>query len=198
MQLERGPELADDAPMAGGSPEPKRRDAALTRARILSAAQDAFAQHGYSGVGIREIAPKAGVASSLLLRYFGSKAELFEEALVSAFYSKGFFVRDRETFGRQMAEFILAEGDAPMLAMVLQANADPAAREIARRATQRHMLDALAEWLGPPNGQTRALSMLALMTGFYVHLHQLSHGPAPQESAEWLARRLQELVDDVG
>jgi AcrR family transcriptional regulator len=181
-------------PMSQAPAIKKPRNAAETRARILSAAQQAFAEYGYAGVGIRDIARTAGVASSLLLRYFGSKAELFEEALVNAFYSQGFFVRDRENFGRRMAELVFAEGDAPMIPMIVLAHSDPAAREIARKLAQRHMVDGLAEWLGPPNAQARALDMLALLTGFFIHVHQLA-APAPPESAEWLAQRLQEIVD---
>jgi AcrR family transcriptional regulator len=177
-------------------PRENRRNAAQTRARILSAAQDAFAQHGYSGVGIREIARNAGVASSLLLRYFGSKAELFEEALTAAFYGRGVFVRDREHFGLRMAELMLTESEAPMLAMVVQAHGDPAAREVARRVARRHMVEPLAEWLGPPNADARALEMLALMTGFFIQVHQLAT-PVPPEAEAWLARRLQELVDNA-
>lgn len=181
-------------PMPEGAPIKKPRNAAETRARILAAAQDAFAETGYAGVGIRDIARTAGVASSLLLRYFGSKAELFEEALVNAFYSRGFFVRDRENFGRRMAELVLSVGDAPMIPMIVLAHSDPAAREIARRLAQRHMVEGLAEWLGEPHAQARALDMLALLTGFFIHVHQLAM-PAPPESADWLARRLQDIVD---
>jgi AcrR family transcriptional regulator len=172
----------------------KTRNAAQTRARILAAAQDAFAKYGYASVGIREIAKNAGVASSLLLRYFGSKAELFEEALVNGFYARGLFVRDRESFGRQMAELVLTESDAPMIPMIVLANGDPAAREITRKLAKRHMVDALAEWLGPPHAEARALNMLALMTGFFIHVHQLG-APVPPETTDWLARQLQGLVD---
>jgi AcrR family transcriptional regulator len=180
--------------MLDAPPQKKTRNAVQTRARILAAAQDAFAKYGYAGVGIREIAKNAGVASSLLLRYFGSKAELFEEALVNAFYARGLFVRDRETFGRQMAELMLTEGDAPMIPMIVLANGDPAAREITRKLARRHMVEALAEWLGPPHAEARALDMLALMTGFFIQVHQLG-ATVPPETADWLARQLQALVD---
>jgi len=57
--------------------KPKRRNAPKTKAKILAASQEAFAELGYSQAGIRDIAAIAGVSSTLLLRYFGSKPALF-------------------------------------------------------------------------------------------------------------------------
>ena len=76
------------------TPEPKRRNASRTRARILDAAYNAFAAHGYSQTGIREIAEQADVASSLILRYFGNKISLFEHALIHGIYQDSIFTRD--------------------------------------------------------------------------------------------------------
>ena len=47
------------------------------RAAILLAAQRLFAQHGYHGVTIREIAEQAAVPLALVGYYFGPKHELF-------------------------------------------------------------------------------------------------------------------------
>ncbi|MCW3038100.1 MAG: regulatory protein TetR, partial [Solirubrobacterales bacterium] len=58
---------------------------AATRARLLAAARDAIA-----GDGVLEVAPvssAAGVAPSVLYRYFGSKDGLVE-AVVHAFYDE--------------------------------------------------------------------------------------------------------------
>jgi AcrR family transcriptional regulator len=47
------------------------------RAAILLAAEQLFAQHGYHGVTIRQIAERAGVPLALVGYYFGPKRELF-------------------------------------------------------------------------------------------------------------------------
>jgi AcrR family transcriptional regulator len=52
------------------------RSAAARRA-ILAAARDSFATTGYEQSTIRSIAAAAGVHSSMVIRYFGSKSELF-------------------------------------------------------------------------------------------------------------------------
>ncbi|MBO9627594.1 MAG: TetR family transcriptional regulator [Microbacterium sp.] len=52
-----------------------------SRARILGAAVDEFGEHGYEGSTVRSIAARAGVDSALVHHYFGTKADLFAEAV---------------------------------------------------------------------------------------------------------------------
>ena len=59
----------------------RTRNAAITRDAILHSALQAFARSGYEGVGVREIAAGAGVTAMLVNRYFGSKEQLFAEAI---------------------------------------------------------------------------------------------------------------------
>lgn len=47
------------------------------RSRLLRAATDAFAEHGYEGASLRAIADNAGVSFQLIAYYFGSKEELW-------------------------------------------------------------------------------------------------------------------------
>ncbi len=61
---------------------PLRRDAVETRARLLSEAGHAFAEHGYDGVGLRDICKAAEVNLGAVKYYFGSKQELYREALI--------------------------------------------------------------------------------------------------------------------
>src|SRR3546814_11109037 len=50
-----------------------RRDAAATRARILHAATEEFADKGYDGARVDEIAKQSDVNKNSLSHYFGSK-----------------------------------------------------------------------------------------------------------------------------
>ncbi|PWN01920.1 TetR/AcrR family transcriptional regulator [Nocardioides silvaticus] len=52
-----------------------------TRAEILVAARNAFAEQGFAGTTIRAIANAAGVDTALVHHYFGSKDDLFVAAL---------------------------------------------------------------------------------------------------------------------
>ncbi|MBS2963720.1 TetR family transcriptional regulator [Actinocrinis puniceicyclus] len=51
---------------------------AQTRAAILAAARARFAADGYEKATIRAIAADAGIDASMVIRYYGSKAQLFE------------------------------------------------------------------------------------------------------------------------
>jgi len=52
-----------------------------TRAAILTAARDAFHEFGFGGSSVRGIAARANIDPSMVIRYFGSKRELFIAAV---------------------------------------------------------------------------------------------------------------------
>ena len=56
------------------------RNAAQTRADILSAARRRFATEGFEPTTLRSIAADVGVDAALVTRYFGSKRDLFATA----------------------------------------------------------------------------------------------------------------------
>jgi AcrR family transcriptional regulator len=61
-----------------------RRKADEIRASLIDAASELFAAHGYDGVSVRDIASAAGVQASVIIRYFGSKEELFRQVLTTS------------------------------------------------------------------------------------------------------------------
>ena len=176
--------------------EPKRRNPAETRARILAAAFDLFASKGYARTGIREIALLANVASSLVVRYFGAKSALFEEALISAIYTRGFFIHEKKDFGEAMARLVVQDEDARLPAAMILAIADQESLAIARKVTKRIALQSLKEWLDEPEAEARALNMLVLLNGFTIQTRHLMTGEIPPQSIRWLARSLQAIVDE--
>jgi AcrR family transcriptional regulator len=54
--------------------------ASKIRARILAAATECFAEHGFAGTSTKTIAERAKVNETSLFRLFGGKHKLFEEA----------------------------------------------------------------------------------------------------------------------
>jgi AcrR family transcriptional regulator len=58
-----------------------RRSTDVVRRLILDAATDLFSERGVARTGMRDIARQAGVAEPLLYRHFGSKENLFREAV---------------------------------------------------------------------------------------------------------------------
>jgi AcrR family transcriptional regulator len=66
-------------------PEPsaprRRLPASERRALILRAAQEVFAQHGYHGASLEEIAQASGTSKALIYEHFESKRELHDALL---------------------------------------------------------------------------------------------------------------------
>lgn len=56
-----------------------------TPERILAAATELFAQRGYSGASVKELAEAAGVNIALISYHFGGKEKLYEAVLESQF-----------------------------------------------------------------------------------------------------------------
>ena len=187
--------------MATSPALPRKRDAAATRARILRAAQCAFSETGYSHTGIRDIARRAETSSTLLLRYFGSKAGLFEAALTDAmpvFAAPG---RPRAQFGRDLGQALLDPANAvrPPL-MIAMASGDAEAAAIAARVMEDRGIAPLAQWLGGSDARARAIEITMLAMGLVSYLRQL---PLPPASAgehthmeRWFAAAVQAIVDN--
>ncbi|OCB39415.1 TetR family transcriptional regulator [Mycobacterium malmoense] len=57
-----------------------RDERGVLAARILAAARDQFAEHGWAGTAIRAVARTAGVDPALIYHYFGSKEGLLDAA----------------------------------------------------------------------------------------------------------------------
>jgi AcrR family transcriptional regulator len=79
---------ATTEPGANGvaSPPKARRTAEEVDRLLLDAARTAFAERGYSGTSTREICDAAGVSEALLFRHFGTKADLFDAAILEPFH----------------------------------------------------------------------------------------------------------------
>ncbi len=75
-------------PVVEAAPAPRQRRARRTRenvdASIRSAARRLFADRGYAAT-TREIADLADVSETLLFRYYGDKAQLFDAVIVAPF-----------------------------------------------------------------------------------------------------------------
>jgi AcrR family transcriptional regulator len=55
------------------------------RTLILRAAREVFAEKGFKGTSTRDIAQRAQLIEVMIFRHFGTKANLFQEAVVAPF-----------------------------------------------------------------------------------------------------------------
>ncbi len=70
---------------AEASRTPRKRDAADTKRRILKAALNEFATHGFAGARVDRIAQEADVSKPMIYDYFGDKSAVYAAALREAY-----------------------------------------------------------------------------------------------------------------
>jgi len=68
-----------------GIPLVRARDREVTRAAILAAAEQEFAEHGLACARTEDIAERSGVTKGMIYHYFESKEKLYEAALEQVF-----------------------------------------------------------------------------------------------------------------
>lgn len=88
-----------------------------SRARIIASAVDDFGEKGYDGATIRSIAARAGVDSALVHHYFGTKADLFAEAvgipLRPDIDVPGILAGPRDEVGERLIRYVLEAFEQP-------------------------------------------------------------------------------------
>jgi AcrR family transcriptional regulator len=126
-----------------------RDERGVLAARILAAARDEFAQHGWAGTAIRAVARAADVDPALIYHYFGSKEGLLDAATtppqkwldaVAATWAT-----PRADLGRQLIRTVLNtwtdEEVGPILrAVVLTAAHEDKTREKLRLIVERGLI----------------------------------------------------------
>ncbi|MBX3574405.1 MAG: TetR family transcriptional regulator [Mesorhizobium sp.] len=83
-----------------GGAETGHRNAAATRSRILMAAEAEFADHGFDGVSVRQIALRADVPVALINYHYGSKEGLYR----AIFEMRAPMIIDQRMAGLRLAE----------------------------------------------------------------------------------------------
>jgi len=153
----------------------RRRNAAVTRQALLTAARTLMTEHGVEGTSTRDVAAAAGVNQALVYRYFGTKEKLFSEA---ANGSSTTFTDDL------MASTSLLKLPRVLLDRTLEVNA----------STEQHG-DGMAALIGGANDSTiRAILRQRIDTSFGQQLAPRLDGPDALLRVELLAALLTGIV----
>ena len=170
-----------------------------SKARIIDSAQRVFSQKGYARTGLREIAAHAGVAGSLVVKYFSSKSNLFEVALAKALIDPAIFQADRARFGQSLVASISEPGMAVLApAMIALSLGDDEAMKVILKVSREAIVAPMADWLGGPDADARAHFILMLTTCYAIFGRHLVMGDAEQtqaRTAQMIADALQASVD---
>ena len=179
------------------------RNAAVTREAILAAARMAFARESYEQVGVREIAAVAGVNGALVIRYFGSKDQLFIEAVTQKFSLGDLLSGERSQAGERLARYVLqkdASGDSldPIITLLRSAT-HPQASVLLQQGLEDGFIRPLAQWLGGEQAVLRAGLIAAYLTGltvsrFVIRIKSLSESE-PEPLVALAAPVLQMYID---
>ena len=180
------------------------RNASQTREDILRAAQKLFSQRGYEHVGVRDIATEVGINGSLVIRYFGSKEQLFAEAVTEAFRLGDLLQERREVLGERLVRYLLQEdSDAtfyPILALLKSATS-PQGAALLRQGLEIHFIQPLAEWLGGEDSSLRASLIASTLLGVAIMQDVLYITPLTTSSIEvmiaYVAPVIQGYIDGI-
>lgn len=126
---------------------PRRSDP--TRARILEAARQRFAEHGYERTTIRAVAADADIDPSMVMRYYGNKDGLFAATATLDLELPDLSEIPRSQWGRRLARHFFDRWEsrhgADTLALLLRAGAtNPQAAERLRTVASAQIVRALA------------------------------------------------------
>ncbi|MGH3738637.1 MAG: TetR family transcriptional regulator [Micromonosporaceae bacterium] len=162
----------------------RRSDA--TRAGILHAARTRFARHGYQRATIRAIAADAGIDPAMVMRYYGSKAELFAATLDADLRLPDVTAIPRSRLGTTLVRHFLdrweGDPDDDVLLMLLRSAAvDDAAAQRMREMFRAQLLPALRPALDDPDEAPRRAGLIATqLLGLALCRHLLRLPPVVQ------------------
>lgn len=156
---------ADD--IAPDEPEKRRRSSDETRKLILDAAGKAFATRPYRDITLKDIAVDAGVSAPLIIKYFGSKEQLYEALVDFQAGAQVLFDGPLETLGERMVAMFARplEPYKPLSMNILfMSGASDESNRLLRENYSTQMIDALAARLPGADARLRAeLAMSAVM-----------------------------------
>ncbi|WAA66814.1 TetR family transcriptional regulator [Microbacterium oxydans] len=171
-----------------------------SRARIIAAAVDDFGEKGYDGATIRSIAARAGVDSALVHHYFGTKADLFAEAVGIPLRPDvdvpGILAGPRDEIGERLIRYVLEAFEQPEVrrrgVMLLRtAIGSRLTTPLLAGFLSRELLSRVAGSLDTDDAELRASLVASQIAGMLIARYVLRL-PA------LAAAPVEELVDRVG
>ncbi|WP_407358592.1 TetR family transcriptional regulator [Microbacterium sp. LTA6] len=177
------------APRRRGRP----KGATDSRGRIIAAAVDEFGEHGYDGSTVRSIAARAGVDSALVHHYFGTKADLFAEAVGVPMRPDidvpGILAGPRDEVGARLVRYILEEWEKPEVrrrgVLLLRATVgSKLTTPLLAGFLTRELLARVAAVIDGPDAQLRAGLVASQIGGLLMARYVLQLPPLADASVD--------------
>jgi AcrR family transcriptional regulator len=177
----------------------RARNAEGTRADILAAARERFGAEGYERTTLRAVAGDVGVDAALVIRYFGSKQDLFAAAAEFTLDLPDLTaVAPADLAGVLLPRFFAVwEYDSTFVALLRAAMTSPVAADTMRRVFATQVAPALMA-ITPDNQLQRAglfgAYIIGLATTRYVIQNPAVANLSHDELARWIAPVVTQLL----
>ncbi|NIK56186.1 TetR family transcriptional regulator [Kribbella shirazensis] len=174
-----------------------------TRGEILRAARESFADKGFAATSIRAVARQAGVDAALVHHYFGSKDELFIEAMALPLDPRVVAARildgTREDLGRRIVAVFLGvwesdEGQQRMKAMLRSVVTSDEVARLMREGMTRMILEPVSQFLEPPDAKLRVGLIASHMIGVALTRYVVELEPVAAADLETLVDRISPAI----
>ncbi|NLE81671.1 MAG: TetR/AcrR family transcriptional regulator [Rhodococcus sp.] len=178
-----------------------KRTADETRALIVDSAGKAFATRPYREITLKDIADDAGVSAPLIIKYFGSKEQLFDELVDFRAAAAMVFDGPLEDLGERMVTLFTRslESHKPLSMNILIMSGASEERGAKLRENYSHqMIDGLAQRLDGPDVRLRAELALSMVMGLAMMRRRmmLNQGAGSQQDVvAHYAPLVQRLLD---
>jgi AcrR family transcriptional regulator len=155
---------------------PRSRNATQTRADILAAARVRFGSDGYERTTLRAVAADVGVDAALVIRYFGSKQDLFAAAAEFTLDLPDLTALHPDDVADALLPsfFAVWEDDTTFVALLRAAMTSPAAADTMRRIFATQVAPTLAA-ITPDHPAERAGLMGAFVIGLATTRYVLAN-----------------------
>jgi AcrR family transcriptional regulator len=170
----------------------KTRKSDRTRAAILDAAQTLFAQHGHGRTTVRDIAAKASIDPALVIRYFGSKDELFVRAAAFDLRMPDLSKVKRSQIGDTLIRRFLelGEGFTGMTVLLRSAASNDYAASRVRELFAAQVLPAFARVGSRADAAERAGLVASQLLGLALCRYILKIPPVAEMSTEEIVKHI--------
>jgi AcrR family transcriptional regulator len=168
---------------------PRARNANQTRADILAAARRRFGSDGYERTTLRAVAADVGIDPALVVRYFGSKQDLFAAAAEFTLDLPDLTKVDPDDVADALLPsfFAVWEEDTTFVALLRAAMTSPTAADTMRRVFATQVAPTLAA-VTPDHPAQRAGLMGAFVIGLATTRYVLANPAVANLSHDELIR----------
>lgn len=176
------------------SKKPSKSD--RTKTSILEAARGLFAEHGYDGASIRDIAARASIDPAMVIRYFNSKDELFARAALFDLQLPATLVTEHALIGEAIIKRFLetwegSPGANGMVILLRSAASNEFAAEKVRDVFANQIRPVVAAFGSPADAGRRAGLVASQLLGLATCRYLLRLPPVVALSQE-------EIIANVG